>query len=83
MPHSCRYPNKFANVRGWGLIQGLVIAEADALTSRDIVQACIDRGLLLVPAGPKVVRFVPPLLVAADEIEQATSIVAEAIAQLS
>jgi acetylornithine/N-succinyldiaminopimelate aminotransferase len=77
------YPGKFVNVRGWGLIQGLVIAEADALTSRDIVQACIDRGLLLVPAGPKVVRFVPPLVVTAAEIEQATRIVAEAIAQLN
>ncbi len=77
------YPHKFVNVRGWGLIQGLVIAEADVLTSRDIVQACIDRGLLLVPAGPKVVRFVPPLVVTAAEIDEATSIVAEAIAQLS
>jgi hypothetical protein len=28
-----------------------------------VVQACIDDGLLLVPAGPKVVRFVPPLVV--------------------
>ncbi len=78
-----KYPDKIVGVRGWGLIQGLVIAEADALTSRDIVQACIDRGLLLVPAGPKVVRFVPPLIVTAAEIEQATSIVEEAIAQLN
>jgi acetylornithine/N-succinyldiaminopimelate aminotransferase len=77
------YPDKFVNVRGWGLIQGLVISEADAISSRDIVQACIDRGLLLVPAGPKVVRFVPPLVVTAAEIDRATSIVAEAIAQLS
>jgi acetylornithine/N-succinyldiaminopimelate aminotransferase len=76
-------PDKFEEVRGWGLIDGLVIKEESALTSRDIVQACIDRGLLLVPAGPKVVRFVPPLIVSEDEINQAVDIVAEAIASLS
>lgn len=76
---AANYPDKIEQVRGWGLIDGLVISESAALTSRDIVQACIDRGLLLVPAGPKVVRFVPPLIVSAEEIDRALSIVAEAI----
>jgi acetylornithine/N-succinyldiaminopimelate aminotransferase len=80
---AAQYPDKFAEVRGWGLIDGLVIKEESELTSRDIVQACIDRGLLLVPAGPKVVRFVPPLIVSEAEINQAMDIVAEAIASLS
>jgi acetylornithine/N-succinyldiaminopimelate aminotransferase len=77
------YSDRFEGVRGWGLIQGLVIAESHALTSRDIVQAGIERGLLLVPAGPKVVRFVPPLVVTATEVEEATGIVADEIASLS
>jgi acetylornithine aminotransferase len=34
-------------------------------------QACIDDGLLLVAAGPTVVRFVPPLIVTEAEVDEA------------
>jgi acetylornithine/N-succinyldiaminopimelate aminotransferase len=34
----------------------------------------------LVPAGPKVVRFVPPLIVSASEVEQALQAFATAMA---
>ncbi len=78
-----KYSDRLDGARGWGLIQGLVISESHALTSRDIVQAGIERGLLLVPAGPKVVRFVPPLIVTAAEIEEATAIVTDVMANLS
>lgn len=77
------YPDTIEQVRGWGLIVGLVIKESATLTSRDVVQAAIDLGLLLVPAGPKVVRFVPPLIVTSEEISKTLAIVAEAIAQLN
>ncbi|HLO50186.1 MAG TPA: aspartate aminotransferase family protein, partial [Kamptonema sp.] len=40
----------------------------------------IEKGLLLVPAGPKVVRFVPPLIVTAAEIDRALEAVESAIA---
>ncbi len=76
------YPGIVAEVRGWGLIEGMVLSDEVELTSRDVVQACIDRGLLLVPAGPKVVRFVPPLIVSAEEIDRAVGIVRAAIASL-
>ncbi|MEE3719612.1 aspartate aminotransferase family protein [Tumidithrix elongata RA019] len=77
------YPDLIEQVRGWGLIEGLVLAESAALTSRDVVQACIDRGLMLVPAGPKVVRFVPPLIVSAEEIDQAIATIAASLASLN
>jgi acetylornithine/N-succinyldiaminopimelate aminotransferase len=76
------YPDTIEQVRGWGLIVGLVIKESATLTSRDVVQAAIDRGLLLVPAGPKVVRFVPPLIVTSEEISKTLAIIADAIASL-
>jgi len=38
---------------------------------------------LLVPAGPKVIRFVPPLIVSAEEIDQAAQAVEDAIASLA
>jgi acetylornithine aminotransferase len=53
------------------------------LTSADVVKAAMGEGLLLVPAGPKVIRFVPPLIVSAEEIDQAAESVEKAIATLA
>jgi acetylornithine aminotransferase len=75
-----RYPQHIDSVRGWGLIDGLVLQESSNIQARDVVAAGIEHGLLLVPAGVKVVRFVPPLIVSAAEIDQALSIVEQAIA---
>lgn len=77
------YPNQVETVRGWGLINGLVIKEKADITSIDVVKAAMAEGLLLVPAGPKVVRFVPPLIVTADEIQQALLAVEKALATVT
>ncbi|MDX2254381.1 MAG: aspartate aminotransferase family protein [Pseudanabaenaceae cyanobacterium bins.39] len=77
-----RYPQHLASVRGWGLIDGLVLQESSSIQARDVVAAGIDNGLLLVPAGVKVVRFVPPLTVSATEIDKALAIVEKAIAAI-
>jgi len=39
-------------------------------------------GVLVVPAGPKVVRFVPPLIISEVEVQQAMQQVKLAIQQL-
>jgi acetylornithine/N-succinyldiaminopimelate aminotransferase len=77
-----RYPDKVADVRGWGLINGLEIKPEIDLTSAQVVQSGINQGVLMVPAGPKVVRFVPPLIVSAAEIDQALQAVDQAFATL-
>jgi acetylornithine/N-succinyldiaminopimelate aminotransferase len=77
-----RHPEKVADVRGWGLINGLEIQADIDLTSAQVVQSGINQGVLMVPAGPKVVRFVPPLIVTAAEIEQALHAVDQAFATL-
>ena len=77
-----RYPDKVADVRGWGLINGLELQADIDLTSAQVVQSGIEQGVLLVPAGPKVVRFVPPLIVSAAEIDQALAAIAQALATL-
>lgn len=77
------YPQSVAEVRGWGLINGLELnADAD-LTSIEIVKAAMDKGLLLVPAGPKVVRFVPPLIVSEAQIDRALEATRSVLASLS
>ncbi len=65
-----KFPGTIAEVRGWGLINGLVLEPEIDLTSSDIVKAAMAQGVLLVPAGPKVVRFVPPLIVSAAEVDE-------------
>ena len=63
-----KYPNLIQDVRGWGLINGMELQSETALSAIAIVKAAIEEGLLIVPAGPKVLRFVPPLTVTAEEV---------------
>ncbi|RCJ31542.1 acetylornithine aminotransferase [Nostoc punctiforme NIES-2108] len=68
---AAKYPQHIGEVRGWGLINGLELRADIQLTAVDVVNAAIKEGLLLVPAGPKVVRFVPPLIVTEAEVNTA------------
>ncbi|MDX2096259.1 MAG: aspartate aminotransferase family protein [Leptolyngbyaceae cyanobacterium bins.59] len=75
-----RYPDRVEEVRGWGLINGMELKAEIELTSAAVVKAAIEEGLLLVPAGPKVLRFVPPLIVTEAEIDQALQALDRAMA---
>ncbi|NEQ28633.1 MAG: aminotransferase class III-fold pyridoxal phosphate-dependent enzyme, partial [Microcoleus sp. SIO2G3] len=77
-----KHPNLIAKVRGWGLINGLVLQDDIELNSAAIVKAAMTEGLLLVPAGLKVVRFVPPLIVSADEIDRSVEVVDRVLASI-
>ena len=78
-----KYPQIFTEVRGWGLINGMEIQPDIELNSIAIVKSAMEQGLLLVPAGPKVLRFVPPLIVSEAEVNQAADILESVIAQLA
>jgi predicted acetylornithine/succinylornithine family transaminase len=58
------------DVRGMGLMQGIELS----LPVADIINQCIKSGLLLVGAGSQVIRFVPPLIVDKNEIDEAINI---------
>ena len=74
-----QYPNRFTGVRGWGLINGLVLNPEADVKSIDIVKVAMERGLLTVPAGPQVVRLVPPLVVSSSEVKEAISRLRQAV----
>ncbi|AUB38014.1 acetylornithine aminotransferase [Nostoc flagelliforme CCNUN1] len=80
---AAKYPQQVGEIRGWGLINGLELRANIQLTAADIVNAAINEGVLLVPAGPKVVRFVPPLIVTEAEVNTALEAVDRAIATLT
>jgi acetylornithine aminotransferase len=67
-----RHPKMAETARGWGLLQGLVL-RSDGPAAIDVVRAAMAEGLLLVPAGPSVVRFVPPLTIQPRHIREAVA----------
>ena len=78
---AAKYP-AILEVRGWGLINGLELQADSPINAIDIVKAAMESGLLLVPAGAKVVRFVPPLTVSAAEVDRAVSVVDRVLAAI-
>lgn len=78
-----QYPSIFTEVRGWGLINGIELRSDIDLTSIDLVKAAMQRGLLLAPAGAKVLRFVPPLIVSEAEVEQAAKVLETTVSHIA
>lgn len=68
-------------VRGWGLIVGVELDVSAGVTAGEVVGSAIDEGLLLVPAGTHVVRFVPPLIVSEQDVKAAIDMFAAACRQ--
>jgi len=77
---AAKFPEILGGVRGWGLLKGIVVKEDSPVVAGDLVSDAMKEGLLLVPAGPKVVRFVPPLIVSEEEVNQALGIFEKAVA---
>ncbi len=62
-------------VRGLGLMIGLELKTAAA----PLVAAARDKGLMLVAAGDNVIRFVPPLIITREQIDEGVGILEEVI----
>ena len=65
------YPQVFSDVRGKGLLLGLVMAERCKGKAKDITVTAEAEGLMLLVAGGDVVRIVPALIVSDKQIEDA------------
>lgn len=74
-----KYPKLIKDVRGWGLINGIELAEECGFGSAEVAKALLAAGVLVVPAGPKVIRFVPPLIITENEVQKAMSQVEDAL----
>jgi acetylornithine/N-succinyldiaminopimelate aminotransferase len=58
----------FAEVRGRGLMLGAVLADAYKGKAGAILDHAAAHGLLLLQAGPDVLRFVPPLIIGDEDL---------------
>ncbi len=77
-----RHPELLEGSRGWGLLQGLVL-RPEAPSAPEVVKAALAEGLLLVPAGTQVVRFVPPLTIKPRHIREAVKRLERALTSLA
>lgn len=71
-----QHPKRAVEVRGMGLIQGLVLSESARPEGPEMVQRLFEQGLLLNFAGNTALRFIPPLVVSEGEIDRAVAMVA-------
>lgn len=67
--------SKVQAIRGKGLMIGIVYTEPVA----QFVKSLLDKGLLILNAGPNVIRLLPPLTITNKEIDQAVSLIGETL----
>ena len=60
----------FTEVRGMGLLIGCVLSDTWKGKAKDIFNACEKENLMILQAGPDVVRFAPSLVVEEADIEE-------------
>jgi acetylornithine/succinyldiaminopimelate/putrescine aminotransferase len=63
------------DVRGVGMMWGI---ELD-VPAAPVVAAALDRGLLVTAAGERVIRLLPPLVIAAADIDEGIDILVEVL----
>lgn len=73
-----KHPDKCVEVRGLGLMLGLDLK----ISPSAVIAECRKRGLLVCSAGYTVLRFVPPLVIGYEDIDEAVRIVDEALSAL-
>ncbi len=77
------YPNVFGQPRGMGLLIGLPMAEGFKGRSKDYTKLCEKLGLMLLIAGPDVVRLAPALVVSDEQIVEADRLMRAAVAEFA
>jgi len=65
-------------VRGRGL---LVAVQFDREISDEIVRTCLERGLLLNPVKPNAIRFIPPLNITNNDVDEAMTTLEPVLAE--
>jgi acetylornithine/N-succinyldiaminopimelate aminotransferase len=73
------HPDIVDGIRGEGLMLGIRCIKPNM----EVVAAAREEGLLTVPAGDNVVRFLPPLIISDEEISEAVERLERALARLS
>ncbi|HLD67955.1 MAG TPA: aspartate aminotransferase family protein [Pseudomonas sp.] len=73
----------FSEVRGLGLLIGLVLTDAWKGKAKDVLNAAEKEGLMVLMAGPDVVRFAPSLVIPDADIDEGLVRFERAVAKLT
>ena len=63
--------------RGGGLMQGLVCQKP----AGEFINRAMEKGLILINAGSNIIRFVPPLIITKEHIDEMTGILRECLSE--
>jgi 4-aminobutyrate aminotransferase-like enzyme len=69
-----QFPDKIDEVRGMGLMLGIVLRNdgaTDSAPSMALVKSLHQEGMLTIPSGTHVVRFLPALNIQPHEVDEA------------
>ncbi|MCP5157825.1 MAG: aspartate aminotransferase family protein [Gammaproteobacteria bacterium] len=72
----------FRELRGMGLLLGCELVESWQSRSREFIKAALDEGLLILVAGPDVIRLAPSLIIPDELIAEGLRRFEQAIARL-
>lgn len=72
------YPELLGGVRGKGLLVGVELK----VPGLPLVEAAMERGLLINVVGSNVLRLIPPLVVSEEEIDRALAILGRSLAAI-
>ncbi len=70
-----RFPKLVTDVRGKGLMLGMELNQP----VKEIVTECQNKGLLILNAGPQVLRFLPPLNITQADLTKALNILEQVL----
>jgi predicted acetylornithine/succinylornithine family transaminase len=73
------FPSRIADIRGAGLLVGMELTRDGA----PVVEACLEKGLLINYTAGNVLRFMPPLIVTEKEIDHLTDVLEQVFDRLS
>lgn len=72
----------FSDIRGMGLLIGAELKSQHKGRARDFLYAAADAGVMVLNAGPDVMRFVPSLVIEEQDIAEGMARFAQAVAKV-
>jgi acetylornithine/succinyldiaminopimelate/putrescine aminotransferase len=65
-----KYPDIIREIRGKGLIIGMELE----IDGKNIVQQCLDEGIIINCTMDRILRFLPPLIIKKEEIDRCVDV---------
>lgn len=73
-----KYPAIITNVRGKGLMLGMELT----MQGRDIVNSCLEEGVIINCTAGNVLRFVPPLIIESVHVDEMVAVLDRVLAKI-